>query len=93
MCQPVFLAKLLVFFNTGESLTNNDVYYWAAGLVLCLIIHGIIFNLCLHEMTHMGMKIRVACTTMIYRKILRMSKISIEQGATVGQVRFITLIE
>ncbi|XP_033213303.1 probable multidrug resistance-associated protein lethal(2)03659 [Belonocnema kinseyi] len=86
ICQPVFLSKLLTFFHTGEAFTNNEVYYWAAGLVLSQIIHCVIFNLALHGMTHMGMKIRVACCTLIYRKILRMSKSSIEEGTTVGQI-------
>lgn len=82
----MFLAKLLTFFNTGEAFTNPDVFYWGAGLVLCLIVHCMIFNLSLHGMTHMGMKIRVACCTLVYRKILRMSKSSIDEGTTVGQV-------
>ncbi|XP_051154764.1 probable multidrug resistance-associated protein lethal(2)03659 isoform X2 [Leptopilina boulardi] len=86
ICQPVFLAKLLTFFNSGEAFTNSEVFYWAAGLVLCLIIHCIIFNLALHGMTHMGMKIRLGCSTLVYRKILRLSKGTIDEGTTVGQI-------
>ncbi|XP_043470090.1 probable multidrug resistance-associated protein lethal(2)03659 [Leptopilina heterotoma] len=86
ICQPVFLAKLLTFFHTGDAFTNPEVFYWAAGLVLCLIIHCIIFNLALHGMTHMGMKIRVGCCTLVYRKILKLTKCTIDEETTVGQI-------
>ncbi|XP_015608410.1 probable multidrug resistance-associated protein lethal(2)03659 [Cephus cinctus] len=85
--QPLALGRLLHCFTQDRNTNGveNEAYIWAGvmatfGLLNCFVSHS-----SLQGIMHMGMKIRIACSTLAYRKILRLSKISLVE-TTVGQV-------
>ncbi|XP_043470082.1 probable multidrug resistance-associated protein lethal(2)03659 isoform X2 [Leptopilina heterotoma] len=84
--QPIFLSKLLHHFETGDVFLNNDSFYYAGALICCLLTHSILHNLCLYGLHHLGLKVRIACGSLMYRKILRMSKTSFHEDTTTGQI-------
>ncbi|XP_068086395.1 ATP-binding cassette sub-family C member 4 [Anabrus simplex] len=82
---PVFLGKLVMYFNPGSSTTKNEAYIYAACLVCtlsCLVFstHQVAANSLL-----VGMRVRIACCSLIYRKVLRLSKTALGQTAA-GQM-------
>ena len=85
MAWPVLLSQLLRCFGQGNEMTTESAYLYATGLLLCLIV----FILCDHpyrfECQHVGMQIRVASCSLLYKKCLRLSQKSLGQ-TSVGQM-------
>ncbi|XP_071455792.1 probable multidrug resistance-associated protein lethal(2)03659 [Hetaerina americana] len=83
--QPIFLGQLIAYFekNTNESL--QTAYFNAAGVILFFALSTFINHPFVMATFHLGMKIRIACCSLIYRKALRLSQSSLGE-ATVGQI-------
>ncbi|XP_017000056.2 probable multidrug resistance-associated protein lethal(2)03659 [Drosophila takahashii] len=71
--QPVFLGKLISFFS-HDTETIEPAYVYAALVILCTVLDVTIKHPYSFAVTHLGLKIRVGLTSLIYRKSLRLSK-------------------
>lgn len=65
---------------------QNEALIWGSGIVFGVFLDCIISHPVLQGLMHMGMKIRVACCSLIYRKILKVSKAATEGETSIGQV-------
>ncbi|XP_054270037.1 probable multidrug resistance-associated protein lethal(2)03659 [Macrosteles quadrilineatus] len=85
--QPLFLGKLIEYFTRdgGGTVSKDEAYFYAGGVVMCSALSVFIMHPYMLGIMHIGMKIRVACCSLIYRKALRLSKTALGQ-TTVGQV-------
>lgn len=84
--QPVFLGMLVQYYTPGQSsVTKDEAYWYAGGVVLCSALNVFFVHPYMMAILHMGMKFRVACCSLIYRKSLRLSKTALGE-TTVGQV-------
>ncbi|XP_046622340.1 ATP-binding cassette subfamily C member 4-like [Neodiprion virginianus] len=84
--QPILQGWIIDYFNPGQdTITRNDVFLYAGYLILVTL--GIVFithhtNL---QVQKVGMCIRVACCSLIYRKVLRLNQAALNNTAA-GQV-------
>ncbi|XP_060850142.1 probable multidrug resistance-associated protein lethal(2)03659 isoform X2 [Rhopalosiphum padi] len=87
MIQPILIGKLLEYFNHGESNIINleHAYMYALGLLINMLAIILLNHYSQVELWHLGMKIRVACCSVIYKKALTLSGTSI-CASKVGQV-------
>ncbi|GBP23004.1 Probable multidrug resistance-associated protein lethal(2)03659 [Eumeta japonica] len=77
---------LVEYYSPGPSAVTRDQAYWyAGGVVLCSALNVFMVHPYMMAILHMGMKFRVACCSLIYRKSLRLSKTALGE-TTVGQV-------
>ncbi|CAG2057728.1 unnamed protein product [Timema podura] len=84
--QPLFLGRLIQYFSpSNENITLEQAYIYALGVIMCSTINVFAIHPYMMAIFHMGMKIRVACCSLIYRKSLRLSKTALGQ-TTAGQV-------
>lgn len=67
------------------TVSQSEAYYYAAGVVACSLFSVLLSHPYILGNSHVGMKMRVACCSLIYRKALRLSKTSLGQ-TTVGQI-------
>ncbi|XP_043593268.1 probable multidrug resistance-associated protein lethal(2)03659 isoform X2 [Bombus pyrosoma] len=81
--QPIFLGKLLRYY-TDDGMTKQDAYLYAGGVILCSGVLIFITHPYMLGILHMGMKLRIACCTLIYRKALKLSRTALGE-TTVGQ--------
>ncbi|XP_025202264.1 probable multidrug resistance-associated protein lethal(2)03659 isoform X2 [Melanaphis sacchari] len=87
MSQPLFIGGILAYFNPVET-NKADLgytYMCAFGLVLSMFTSMVLQNVTLIEILHCGMKMRIACCSVIFRKSLRLSNTAIGE-TTIGQV-------
>ncbi|XP_008188570.1 multidrug resistance-associated protein 4 isoform X1 [Acyrthosiphon pisum] len=85
--QPLFIGGIISYFNPNDS-DKVDLAYaliCAFGLAFSIFISIILYHAAQIEILHCGMKIRVACCSIIYRKLLRLSHTAIG-NTTVGRV-------
>ncbi|XP_015184428.1 PREDICTED: probable multidrug resistance-associated protein lethal(2)03659 isoform X2 [Polistes dominula] len=81
--QPLCLGYLLRYYNTQE-VSKNEAYLYALGVILCSAVNIFVVHPYMMAILHMGMKMRVACCSLIYRKALRLSRTALGK-TTVGQ--------
>uniref|UniRef100_A0A182JFG2 Uncharacterized protein n=1 Tax=Anopheles atroparvus TaxID=41427 RepID=A0A182JFG2_ANOAO len=82
--QPFFLGKLVAYYSrTGGDI--SEAYLYAGAVVLCSAINVLFIHPYMLSQLHLGMKLRVAACSMIYRKSLRLSKTALGD-TTAGQV-------
>lgn len=85
VAQPIFLGKFILFFSKDTPVTKDEAYAYAGALIFCTILSAVLIHHSILLCQKIGMRIRVACCSMVYRKILRLSKSA--QGKTAaGQV-------
>ncbi|VVC32367.1 Hypothetical protein CINCED_3A020730 [Cinara cedri] len=80
--RPILFGGFLMYF-TPVGINNVDkkhAYMYALGLVMNLMLCIILNRYVMSELSHCGMKIQVACSSKIYRKALRLSKLSLEDS-------------
>lgn len=83
--QPLLLGRLLRYFSSTQTdVSKSDAYLYALGVVLCSAINIFVIHPYMMAILHMGMKMRIACCTLIYRKALRLSKTALGE-TTIGQ--------
>ncbi|KAH8352895.1 hypothetical protein KR084_007132 [Drosophila pseudotakahashii] len=71
--QPVLLLKLISYFvNKSEAVEKG--YYYAGGLIMSSILSVVIMHPAFFGVQHLCFKMRIAIGSMIYRKVLRLSK-------------------
>ncbi|XP_036142951.1 multidrug resistance-associated protein 4-like isoform X2 [Monomorium pharaonis] len=86
---PIFQSWIIDYFArdpTGKNKVElNDVLIYIACLILCSIICLLIIQHSAMLSLQFGMRIRVACSSLLYRKLLRLNRTSINQTGT-GQI-------
>lgn len=88
LSQPLFLGRLVRYFsesNSDGTITLEEAYLYAAGVVLCSGLNIFAIHPYMMGIIHVGMKMRVACCSLIYRKALRLSMTALGE-TTAGQV-------
>ncbi|XP_018392361.1 PREDICTED: probable multidrug resistance-associated protein lethal(2)03659 isoform X2 [Cyphomyrmex costatus] len=82
--QPLLVGQLLHYFNSMD-VDKSYAYSYAVGIILCSAVNVFFTHLTLMGLTHMGLKIRVACYSLIYRKTLKMTRTALNE-TTIGQI-------
>lgn len=79
MSQPLFIGGILSFFNVDDCAKSDlaHAYVYAFGLMLNMLITTILYHSTQIEMLHIGMKMRVACCSAIFKKVCEEKKINI----------------
>ncbi|XP_034328340.2 ATP-binding cassette sub-family C member 4 isoform X2 [Magallana gigas] len=83
--QPLLLGKLIRYFTSEPSISETEAYLYAMGMSLSVIILAIFHHPYFFTVQRIGMQIRVACCSLLYRKALRLSNKALGQTTT-GQI-------
>ncbi|XP_035890492.1 uncharacterized protein LOC118502378 [Anopheles stephensi] len=84
--QPQCLGGLVSYFAPGQQdIGKEEAYYYAIGIILCSLVPVAVFHHFILYIFQIGMKIRVACCSLLYKKALRITKAAGTDGMT-GQV-------
>ncbi|CAG0890313.1 unnamed protein product [Cyprideis torosa] len=84
LTQPVLMMYLIRYFG-GYGYSTLEGYLFASGVVLCSALYSFTHHQLFFGISHIAMKIRVACCTMIYRKSVKLSQAVLGE-TTVGQM-------
>ncbi|XP_036143536.1 multidrug resistance-associated protein 4-like isoform X2 [Monomorium pharaonis] len=86
---PIFQNWIIDYFArdpTGRNKVElNEVLIYIVCLILCSIICFLIIHHAALKSRQFGMRIRVACSSLLYRKLLRLNRASMNQTG-IGQV-------
>lgn len=68
---PLCLGGLIKFFseNSDGAMPKELAYYYATGIVLFRLIPALLFHPFIFYIFQMGIKMRVGCSALIYKKV------------------------
>lgn len=68
---PLCLGGLVTYFaqQENELISKEYAYYYATGIVVFSIIPVLVFHPFIFYIFQMGIKIRVGCSSLIYKKV------------------------
>ncbi|KAL7050851.1 hypothetical protein ACKWTF_004247 [Chironomus riparius] len=82
---PFLLGGIIRYYANPAESSSNEPYLYAGGLILCSFLNVISAHSLMLSQLNLGLKIRIAACSLIYRKSLRLSKSALI-NTTSGQV-------
>ncbi|KAL0104962.1 hypothetical protein PUN28_016536 [Cardiocondyla obscurior] len=84
---PIFQSWIINYFSRDPAMKIelNKVLIYISSLILCTVISVLIMHHTAVQSMQIGMRVRVACSSLLYRKIFRLNRASMNQTGT-GQV-------
>ncbi|XP_008214772.2 multidrug resistance-associated protein 4 [Nasonia vitripennis] len=82
---PIVQQELLQHFFSSSTTSDTQAYLCATIMVCVILTQTFTFNHAFVGLSHLGMKARLACTSLIYKKIMRLSCHS-TMGKTSGNI-------
>ncbi|XP_045455242.1 ATP-binding cassette sub-family C member 4-like [Melitaea cinxia] len=82
---PLLFAKLLEYWSVNSTMSQEEASYYAAGLVLANLVAAFFNHQGNYYCQQFGMKLRIATSTLMFRKIMRMNNGSLGE-TTAGKV-------
>ncbi|XP_022093403.1 LOW QUALITY PROTEIN: multidrug resistance-associated protein 4-like [Acanthaster planci] len=82
--QPLMMSRLVLYFST-DQVPTGQAYLLAAGVCLAASMTMVCHHVAFFGVARYGMRIRVACSGLIYRKALRLSNLALGE-TTIGQL-------
>ena len=73
VAQPLCLGKLITYFDPGSQMPVGIAYLYATGVVLCSLMYTLCVQPNLFELGHVGMQVRVATCSLLYKKVPNLS--------------------
>ncbi|XP_045472450.1 probable multidrug resistance-associated protein lethal(2)03659 [Harmonia axyridis] len=83
---PIFIGKLVSYFDKNQTkISQTDACIYAAIICSTYLIVNLTFHPAMMIKVLVSMKMRICCTSMIYRKSLRLDKNALAK-TTIGQI-------
>ncbi|EZA56728.1 Multidrug resistance-associated protein [Ooceraea biroi] len=83
VAQPYILGLLIWHFDPRATSTYQEAYLYASGVIIIAIVSALISHHSNLGLMEVGMRMRIASSSLMYRKMLRLSKSS---TTTPGQI-------
>jgi ATP-binding cassette subfamily C (CFTR/MRP) protein 4 len=85
MSQPLALGKLMGYYSPNSKTSQTDAIIYASVIVVAIFINVAVSHFFILHYLQIALKVRVACSSLIYRKALTLSKKSFSR-TTVGHI-------
>ncbi|VEN61107.1 unnamed protein product [Callosobruchus maculatus] len=86
MLQPMLMSRLLSYYDNNATEGNkNEAYMYAVLIVSVLFISVPCLHFFQMNVLQVGLKLRIACCALIYRKALKLNKAALGE-VTIGQM-------
>ncbi|XP_053395758.1 ATP-binding cassette sub-family C member 4-like [Mercenaria mercenaria] len=83
--QPILLSGLIRYFTTDSPVSKAESYMYAGGVGFCAFIQAFTHHPYYHGVQMIAVRMKIACSSLIYKKSLRLSSEGRRQTTT-GQI-------
>ncbi|KAJ8931068.1 hypothetical protein NQ314_016097, partial [Rhamnusium bicolor] len=88
---PIILAEYIQYYNASTKEKGPEVgWLLAGGVILISFLNVLIYHHCCLACQRIGMRVRIACCSLVYRKLLKLSQTSLGQTAAGQLVNFLS---
>lgn len=90
LAEPILLGKLLNYFKEETTITKSEALNYGIYISVVIGARTIFYNQYKIHTYRTILRIRVACSTLVYRKVLNLSLSSLQQSTSGQIVNFIS---
>ncbi|OPJ68728.1 cystic fibrosis transmembrane conductance regulator [Patagioenas fasciata] len=83
--QPLLLGRIIASYDPDNSSERSIAYYLGIGLCLLFLVRTLLIHPAIFGLHHIGMQMRIAMFSLIYKKILKLSSRVLDKIST-GQL-------
>ncbi|KAG8577538.1 hypothetical protein GDO81_010214 [Engystomops pustulosus] len=83
--QPLLLGRIIASYDESNTLERSIAYYLAIGLSLLFAVRMLLLHPAIFGLHHIGMQMRIAMFSLIYKKTLKLSSKVLDKIST-GQL-------
>ncbi|RUS91065.1 hypothetical protein EGW08_001193, partial [Elysia chlorotica] len=83
--QPLLLGGLIRYFTPNSTTSRSEAWLYAMGVALCAVVLAISHHPYFFAVQRIGMRMRIACCSLMYKKCLRLSNKAMNESS-VGQI-------
>ncbi|KAK1197855.1 CFTR regulator, partial [Pygoscelis papua] len=83
--QPLLLGRIIASYDPDNSDERSIAYYLGIGLCLLFLVRTLLIHPAIFGLHHIGMQMRIAMFSLIYKKILKLSSRVLDKIST-GQL-------
>ncbi|KAM4676151.1 cystic fibrosis transmembrane conductance regulator [Discoglossus pictus] len=83
--QPLLLGRIIASYDPDNSHERSIAYYLAIGLCLLFVVRMLLLHPAIFGLHHIGMQMRIAMFSLIYKKTLKLSSRVLDKIST-GQL-------
>ncbi|KAK5640037.1 hypothetical protein RI129_010848 [Pyrocoelia pectoralis] len=83
--QCVLIGRLIAICSTPDDAKEEEIYLYGAGVAFCSLLISSLIHPYLLVTQSFGLKIRVCCSSLVYRKILKL-KLNVFQKTNSGKI-------
>ncbi|NXU47731.1 CFTR regulator, partial [Turnix velox] len=83
--QPLLLGRIIASYDPDNSDERSIAYYLGIGLCLLFLVRTLLIQPAIFGLQHIGMQMRIAMFSLIYKKILKLSSRVLDKIST-GQL-------
>uniref|UniRef100_A0A1Y1K3R3 ABC transmembrane type-1 domain-containing protein n=1 Tax=Photinus pyralis TaxID=7054 RepID=A0A1Y1K3R3_PHOPY len=73
MAHTIVMGKFMTYFEPGTNVTLKEALLYASGLIGAKVVVQLYDNTYLLAVWSIGLRMQIACNTMVYRKCLRLN--------------------
>ncbi|KAF7280544.1 hypothetical protein GWI33_005747 [Rhynchophorus ferrugineus] len=85
LSQPIILAEYIKYFDKDSTATTSTGWLLACGVVILAFANVVFMHYCALYFSRIGMRVRIACCSLMYRKLLKLNHMSLAKTAA-GQL-------
>ncbi|KAF2881308.1 hypothetical protein ILUMI_24864, partial [Ignelater luminosus] len=91
MAKPILKGKIVSYFNKDRNgMSEETVYYYAVLLIGCCVMGSFFFNCYIFAFELVTLRLKIAITSLLYRKSLRLNSTFTSKSASGQAVTLIT---
>uniref|UniRef100_A0A1Y1KQ04 Multidrug resistance-associated protein lethal(2)03659 n=1 Tax=Photinus pyralis TaxID=7054 RepID=A0A1Y1KQ04_PHOPY len=83
--QCVLIGRLITVVSSVDNVGKQELYMYGVGVACCSLISSSLIHPYMLASHNLGLKLRIACISLVYRKILRL-KLSAFEGMSSGKI-------
>lgn len=77
---PILMGKVTAYFTPGQTeISSKDAWIYTAELVALLLFYNTYNNVYLLLINEMSFKVKIACSSLLYRKCLKLNQMSMDK--------------
>lgn len=88
--QPIFLGLLIGYFNEETTTTQKEAFLYALAVCLCSVMSSFLMTPFTFLRQCYGMRVRIACTSLVYDKVLKLSNAALASTTTGNIVNLVS---
>ncbi|KAF2881310.1 hypothetical protein ILUMI_24866 [Ignelater luminosus] len=90
VAKPLMIGRIVSYFSSNPDITRETAVYYTLALIACIFANITFLHNYMFAIQSLSFKMKIACCTLIYRKLLRLSSLAVSKTVSGKAVTLMT---